>query len=130
MSDQIFVAQFAQLVDGFPTHRHQEALRLEPLAGAVRADVLHHHLLQPLFHPVVVDAFFAVAPVAALDMVDDPAKAHLAPGVLRAHRRPFRQDDLELLPFAAVKEDVHHLRRQVFERHVQAEADSAAPGSR
>ena len=107
--DERFKRHLAQFMDCLSPNGDEKPLRLETFAAAVGAGMLHHHLFEPLVHPVIETAFLAVAAVVALDKVDDAAKPYLSPLVPLAHLRARRQHDGDLFTTRAIKEDVHRI---------------------
>src|SRR5262249_60595439 len=65
--------------------------RTPPRALAVGADVLHHHLVEPGFHPGIRFAPLPVAAVMPLDAPRDPAEADLFAFPLAALLLGFRR---------------------------------------
>ena len=74
---QLVEIQITHFVDGLTRDRELQPGRPEPGAVAIRAGALHHHLIQPRFHPRAGFAPLPVAAVVALDTPRDSMEADL-----------------------------------------------------
>lgn len=69
---------------------------------------------------MVEGAAFAVLTIVALNARDHPAEGAVSPPMFLPLRGTRRQHNLDLLPLGAVKQHLHHCRRQLRKGRVQA----------
>src|SRR5262249_3374316 len=111
-----------RLRQGLVLNADQTAGFAEARAAAVRTIVIDHDFLQVRLHSFHAAALLAIPMVVPLDLGHDTLERHLFAGVLLALARSFRQDNLNLLSFAPVENEVLHGLRQFGKWSVETES--------
>ena len=120
---QLVEVHLAEIVDGLSVDGEEQPGRADARSLAVRAGVLHHHLVEPRLHPRVRLAALPVPAVMPLDAPRDPVKADLlAFRVLALDLRLRRHPHHEFLAVEPVQDRVPHGLRQLLPRRFERES--------
>ena len=114
--------EIARLGQRLFSHAHQAASFAQACAAAIRAIIIDHYFLQILFHPIVAVALLAIPTVVSFDLRNDSLEGHLFARVLLALAGAGWHQNLDLLAFASVEDQVLNGIRQFAKRCIKAES--------